>query len=123
MSALDCILIGYNDVDLARVEKSLETIQKWSGGYRNFRTNTVRFRGRRIPYMALLNETVRDVSGRDPELHVAQLPNLGAAYLKSFLARRGISVELVNFFNREKDRLQELFARGPRLVAITTTFY
>src|SRR5262245_15966217 len=108
MQPLDCIIVGYNDLDVGRLEKNLETMQRWSGGYRNFRTNTVNYRGRRLPYMALLNETARQATGRDPELHVARLPNLGGVHLKSFLARRGVSVELINFFNGEKERLKEL---------------
>src|ERR1035437_10822920 len=52
-----------------------------------------------------------------------EMPNLAVAYLKSYLTRQGLDVEIVNFFNTGKDRLAALLRDGPRAVAITTTLY
>ena len=120
---LDCVIVGYNDVDLGMVLDTMQPMTGVSGALRNMAHNTVRYRGARMAYMTLLNAALEEVTGREHHLHVMQLPNLGAAYLASFLVRRQLSVEIVNLFNQETDRLAALLQRGPRAVAITTTFY
>jgi p-methyltransferase len=56
-------------------------------------------------------------------LHIARTPSLACCILKSFLAARGLSAEIVNFFNHDRERLIELLEQSPRTVAITTTVY
>lgn len=124
MSAtLDCVVVGYNDVDIDALARRLKPTRERSGALRNFETNTVPVDGKRIPYMALLNRAITDATGTDPRLHVGELPNLAVTYLTSYLRRRGFATEHVNFFNYEKDRLAQILADKPRVVAITTTFY
>lgn len=120
---LDCILVGYNDVNLQAVVNSTELMAKVSGALRNMLHNTVSFHGKRMNYTTLLNTILTEATGKDYDLHVMQLPNLGVAYLKSFLIRNGLNVEAVNFFNREKEWLATLVEGGARVVVITTTFY
>jgi len=120
---LDCILIGYNDIDLEWVDQELKPLQHASGGYRHFRSNTVVVDGKRIHYTDLLNHALTDATGRPHQLHVANTPSLACCVLKSFLAARGLRTEIVNFFNADRDRLVDLLAQKPRAVAITTTVY
>lgn len=120
---LDCILIGYNDIDLGWVDDELKPLRKASGGYRHFRANTVVVDGQRIHYTGLLNRTLAEATGRDHALHVAQTPSLACCILKSFLAGNGLHAEIVNFFNADGGRLLDLLAQKPRAVAITTTVY
>ncbi|MBM3779319.1 MAG: radical SAM protein [Acidimicrobiia bacterium] len=120
---LDCVLIGYNDVDLQWVDEELKPLRHASGGYRHFRANTVCLDGDRIHFTELLNRTLADATGRHPGLHVARTPSLACCILKSFLAHRGLRAEIVNFFNTDRDRLIDLLAQKPRAVAITTTVY
>jgi radical SAM PhpK family P-methyltransferase len=122
-SHLDCIIIGYHDIDFATVVQKLKKTQKYSGAYHNLKTNSVLLEGERISYMSLLNRVLSEATGRDRPLHVCELPNLGVHYLKNYLAKRHLNIEIVNFFTREKDRLLELLALSPYAVAITTTFY
>src|SRR5215813_11381496 len=122
-SLLDCVLIGYNDVDLKTVIANSETTRHISGGYRWLMGNVVKFRGKWMNYMNLMNAVVSESSGVNPQLHAMQMPNLGVCYLQSFLARRSFSVEAINFFNSDKDRLASLLEMDPKAVAITTTFY
>jgi radical SAM PhpK family P-methyltransferase len=121
--ALDCVIVGHNDMSLRRVEEFMRKTQHQSAAYRDFQANSVRFRGERITYMDLLNETLKVVSGKDHDLHICKLPHLGSCCLISFLKNRNLNVELVNFFNREKDRFADLLAESPNAVAITTTLY
>lgn len=120
---LDCVIVGYHDVDFGSVEARARTARVYSGAYDNLKTNSVRIGGRRITYMDLLNRTLERATGRNPRLHVGELPNLASCYLKSFLRRRGFAADVVNFFTRENERLRALLDDGPRAVAITTTFY
>jgi radical SAM PhpK family P-methyltransferase len=123
-SRLDCIVVGHNDVDFSMVEQALVKTQNHSGAYLDLKANSVRYRGRRMTYMSLLNEVLTDVSGRASDLHECEVPNLGAAYLASFLRRRGCEVEVINFFNKDKGRLATLLEdASPGAVAITTTLY
>lgn len=122
-SRLDVVILGYNDVDIKQVERDHEAVQKFSGGYSNFKTNTINVQGERIPFMTLLNRSLATGRSDDPRFHLCELPSLGASYLKSFLVQRGFTAEVVNFFNHDRDRFAALLAESPAAVAITTTFY
>jgi radical SAM PhpK family P-methyltransferase len=120
---LDCIVIGHNDVDFHSVENDMARVQNHSGAYLDLKMNTVDYHGERMPYMTLLNRILEKATGVTNNLHLCELPHLGSVYLKSFLCRRGFNVEVVNFFNAEKERLVELLDQGANAVAITTTLY
>ena len=120
---LDCIVIGYNDLDFDQVAAHAEATQQQSPIYSELKRSSVRFRGKRRPYMGLMNAALEAVTGTSPDLHVCELPSLGVAYLTSYLRKRGYTADYVNFYSAEQDRLKELLAARPRSVAITTTFY
>lgn len=120
---IDCVLIGYNDIDLSWVDEELKPLRNASGGYRHFRSNTVQIDGKRRHYTDLLNRSLTDATGVPHSLHVAKTPSLACCILKSFLAGMGLRSEIVNFFNSDRDRLADLLAQKPRAVAITTTVY
>jgi len=120
---VDCIVIGYNDTDLGWVDDELKPLQAVSGAYRHFRANTVFTKGRRRHFTDLLNCALEEATGQPHALHVARTPSLACCILKSFLTTRGLNVEIVNFFNHDRERLVELLAHSPRTVAITTTVY
>jgi radical SAM PhpK family P-methyltransferase len=121
---LDCIIVGHNDVDFSLVEQALAKTRNHSAAYMDLMANSVLYRGRRMTYMSLLNEVLTDVTGTSHDLHECELPNLGVAYLASFLRQRGYQVEVVNFFNKGRARLADLLENAaPKAVAITTTLY
>ncbi|HEX7314159.1 MAG TPA: PhpK family radical SAM P-methyltransferase [Pyrinomonadaceae bacterium] len=122
-SKLDCVIVGYNDLDFGHTLKAQKLGEKYSGGYRSSKINSLIYRGERITYTNLLNQVLTKATGVDPELNVFKLPNLAVCYLKSYLSRRGLNVEIINFYNSEKDRFAELLAQSPNAVAITTTYY
>ncbi len=124
MSAtIDCIVIGYNDVDFQSFASSQKAMARYSGAYHEIVTNSVLLDDRRVTYMDLINRGIELASGHNPDLNAFAAPSLGVCYLSSFLARRGFAVEPLNFFNHQKDRLRDLLAERPRAVAITTTYY
>lgn len=120
---LDCIIIGHNDLDFYNIESALVRTQRHSGAYADLKMNTVDYYGERMPYMSLLNRVLDKATGKTNNFHLCELPHLGAAYLKSFLCKRGFDIEIINFFNVEKERLIALLDRGANAVAITTTLY
>jgi len=123
-TGLDCIVVGHNDVDIAMLEEALAPTRTRSAAYVDLQANSVPYRGRRMTYMALLNEVLRQETGRDHGLHECQLPHLGTAYLTHFLLRRGLGVEKINFFNQDRERFKDLLLNAsPRAVAVTTTLY
>ncbi|HSR68324.1 MAG TPA: PhpK family radical SAM P-methyltransferase [Acidobacteriota bacterium] len=123
MSNLDCVVLGYYEAPLDKSFETAEAMQKVSGGLRHLKANTLPFNGRRVRYPELINAAISRATGRPSRLHVANLPNLGAHYLASFLLRRNLAAEVVNFVNFDQERLEDLLAEKPRAVAITTTFY
>lgn len=122
-SDLDCLLVGYNDIDLGWVDEELKPLRDVSGGYRHFRSNTVVVDGQRRHLTDLLNRSLTAATGTPHALHVARTPSLPCLILKSFLAARGLRTEIINFFNHDAERFAELLALNPRAVAITTTVY
>src|SRR5690349_19045576 len=121
--ALDCIVVGYNEIDFNAFARSQRESASHSGAYNEIKTNSVLIGGQRRTYMQLLNAAVRDGSGVDPGLSGFKTPALGAVYLTSFLRRRGFRAEIVNYFNAEQDSFKSLLAERPHAVAITTTYY
>jgi len=119
----DCVIVGYNDLDFEEVLSGARATENQSPIYSELKRSTARFRGKRLPYMGLLNAAMEAATGESARLHVCELPSLGVAYLTSFLRRRDLSVDYVNFYSGEIDKFKRLLADRPRSVAITTTFY
>jgi radical SAM PhpK family P-methyltransferase len=120
---LDCVIVGYNDVSLAELIDQAAAWREHSGTYQHLLANTVLLDGKRVKYPALFNAANEAATGKPASYNVARVPNLGACYLASFLRRRGLSAEVVNFFNDDKNCFEQALAESPRTVAITTTYY
>jgi radical SAM PhpK family P-methyltransferase len=123
MPGTDCLIIGYNDYPLEALAAKARPARGRSGDYAEIARNSYLVGGRRIDFCGLLNAEAKRVLGIDPAFNAFELPSLGAHYLANFLSGRGFSTEVINLFNNEKGRLDELLAAGPRAVAVTTTYY
>ena len=122
-SPIDCVIVGYNDIDFGIFAADQKKMSRYSGAYHEVLTNSVLVQGRRTTYMDLINHAVERATGRNPRLNSFAAPLLGVCYLQSYLARRGFAVESINFFTGDQERFQRLLAQKPRSVAITTTYY
>jgi p-methyltransferase len=120
---LDLIIIGHNNTDFGMEVNNFSILKNYSGGYAQGVANSVIYNGRRMELMELLNIVIGEATNTKPELSLFNLPNLGVLYLNNFVAKRGFSVEIINFFNQGKEQLKKLLTRNPCAVAITTTFY
>ena len=117
-----CVVIGYHELrDEEDSSAWLDNTDDVPIAVQNLLRNRIDLEGRPTLYLDVLTHLG---AKRGQGLYtVAELPNLGTMYLVNYLRRRGRSVEFVNCFTYEKERLHKLLAAGPVAVAITTTFY
>ena len=127
--SIDCIVIGYNELDLGHYEGILRTTYgDDSEAYRDLRFSLVGLDGTRMTFVDLLSYVHRS-AGREPlpnsggDFRSCDIPNLAAAYLTHYLRRRGFAARYINLFQFEKEELVAYLAQNPVCVAITTTFY
>lgn len=120
---LDCILIGHNEGDFQDYVARQRLTAGTTGAYNEVQTNSILFKGRRITYMDLLNYGLSQATGEPWHLSSFGPTNLASCYLGNFLRRCGLSAEIVNTFQTQKELLADLLAEPHRAVAITTTFY
>jgi p-methyltransferase len=123
VTGLDCILVGFNEINFAEFANDQKQFAATSGAYSELETNSVSLGNERMTYMDLLNRVRTRQTGQPSALSAFKMPSLGVAYLASYLARRGFEVGVVNYFNAEQDRFAAMLADSPRSVAITTTYY
>lgn len=115
---MDCIIIGYNESPFEEYVSTLASYGEDSEAYRDLKTSFVELDGRPLQYTQLMDIVFEDtfVSG--------EIPNLAAIYLSNYLMKRGLEVEYINLFQREKASLARMLQEdNPVCVAITTTFY
>ena len=120
---LDAVILGFYERDFATLARGLKSFSETSGAYHELSTNSLLIDGKRRSYIDILNRIGNEAAGRPINLNPFEQPNLGVAYLASFLAARGHSVEIVNFVNTGLQRLEQLLKSCPRTVVITTTYY
>lgn len=120
---LNCVIVGYNEIDFRKFAMNQKKVERASGAYHEVRANSILIDGQRYTYMETLNHAIASAQGVNPKLNVFEAPSLGAYYLKNFLNHKGFNAEVVNFFNYQKEKLVELLEQRPDAVAITTTFY
>jgi p-methyltransferase len=120
---VDCLIIGFHEIDLKRIVNDYEIMKKHTGAYLHLLHAIVRFRGEWAHYTYIFNAVLSEVMGKPVHLNLMRMPNLAVCYLKSFLVRRKFDVEIINFCNVEKELFEELLRHNPTAVAITTTYY
>lgn len=120
---LDCIVVGHNDIDFDQYVTAQKSQSRIAGAYFDAKVNSVRFNGKRITYMGLLNHVLSLALGEREPLSAFEVPHLGAYHLASYLRKQGLQVEIVNHFNQDREKFISLLQQKPNAVAITTTYY
>lgn len=125
---LDCLIIGYNDIDFSFHERLMLSKGKQSPEFRVFNKEHLIIDGCRLPYTEVLNHFLNKklrMMGQPGTnyYHVGEVSNLASVYLKSFLQRRGFNSDFASLFAPERTRLRQILEQEPLAVAITTTFY
>jgi anaerobic magnesium-protoporphyrin IX monomethyl ester cyclase len=121
---IDCLIVGFNDVDFASYVDDVRLMGEDSGAFRDLRLAYIEMDGRPQRALDVLSRLRNSEPGRPrPFFHNADFLWPVITCLGSFLARRGFSFDYVNLFHLEKEKLAEKLAGGVRAVAITTTLY
>lgn len=120
---MDCVVIGYNEGDFDDYRVMCERAGPGTPEYQIMRAEHLVVDGRAMPWLDAFSRVRNRYTGRDDRYHVAEVFNLAALYLTSYLRRRGLSAEPVSLFSGERARITELLAAKPAVVAITSTFY
>lgn len=120
---LDCLIIGYNDGDFAHYATLCEAAGARSPEFQIYRKEHMVYDGRPMPWLEAFSHVRNRATGRTDRYHPGEVFNLASLYLASYLRRRGFSAEAVTLFSGQREEIAELLARGPKVVAVTTTFY
>ena len=120
----DCLLIGFNDADFPTYVDMVARMGKDGGAYRDLRLAFIEHEGKPYRSMDLLNQFYFEAAPPGQPFHNADFLWPAILYLGSYLARRGLSFDYVNLFQREREQLREKLCQGRILtIAITTTLY
>ena len=120
---LDCVVIGYNGGSFDDYRLMCERAGSTSAEMQIFRKEQLVVGGRAMSWMDTLSVLRAEATGRRDRYHVGAVYNLAAVYLTSMLRRHGCSADSISLFPAECDRLTEMLAAQPKIVAVTTTFY
>jgi len=121
---IDCFLIGYNDVDFPSYTESVRAMGERSGAFRDLNLAFINHRGTPYRAMDVLNLLHGEANPGHRTFSNVDFLWPVISYLHTYLTRRGFSVDYINLYQQEKQRLVERLKRGEiRTVAITTTLY
>ncbi|ASW54315.1 PhpK family radical SAM P-methyltransferase [Plantactinospora sp. KBS50] len=123
MDRLDCVVIGYNEGDFGDYQVMCERAGPGTPEYQIMRSEHLVVDDQAMPWLDAFSRLRNRATGRNDRYHVGEVFNLASLYLTSYLRKRGLRAEPVSLFSGERDRLAELLAQRPAVVAITTTFY
>ena len=91
---IDCIIVGYNDIDFESSAKQQKAMAGRSGAYHEIRANSVLLDGKRTLSIDLINQGIADATGHNPRLNGFEPPALGVCYLRKTLAAAQLHVEV-----------------------------
>lgn len=121
---IDCLIVGFNDVDFPTYVDDVRMMGEDSGAYRDLRLAYMEMDGKPQRALDVLSRLREPDPGRSrPFFHNSDFLWPVVTYLGSFLAKRGFSFDYVNLFHLEKDKLARQIAEGARCIVITTTLY
>jgi anaerobic magnesium-protoporphyrin IX monomethyl ester cyclase len=123
---IDCFLIGHNEMEFENYERSVRIMGVDSGAYRDLNMNFVCHNSHLYSAPDIFNELCANGKGSSnvKPVGMGSSFSLTAAYLGTYLWRRGFTFDYVSSFREEKDYLAEKLANETiRTIAITTTFY
>lgn len=127
MKTIDCLLIGYNEMNFTEYEETISRMGKNSGAYRDLALNFIRYNKKPHSIVDAFNSfycSERHNGEFIKPLDVGESFSAAIAYLGTYLHRRGFSFDYVNSFQGQKNELvRKLHENNILTVAITTTLY
>lgn len=126
---IDCIIVGYHEADSANdgLWLAMDQIYDLPAPIRTLLRTQLCVDNCFRQYLDTLSycyNSGKTEKGSITDVYsVSELPNLGTLYLVNFLRKHGHTVEFVNSFTFELEKLTALLVHDPLTIAITTTFY
>ena len=119
---IDCILVGFNDEKMETTIKRIEPYKGKGAAYFHMISRSAIVNNRRMKYSELVTESISQSAGMKSDLSIYRMPNMAVHYLMTYLRNRNITVEPVNNYNFEKERLKDLLKNSsPMLVGVSST--
>ncbi len=127
---IDCLFIGHNETGLVEYEKTVRKMGIQSGAYRDLNLNFIYYGHKPYSASEIYNLLSRGDSGTtDPRGRQRPLSNgdtfsAAIAHLGTYLHRRNLSFDYINYFSQQQEELKEkLLQENILTIAIITTLY
>ena len=118
---IDCLFIGHNEMNFQEYEKRVREMGIHSGAYRDLNLNYIYLDNKPRSISEVYNMLCG--SGGTP-INLGENFSAAAAYLGTFLNKRGLTFDYINSFQDEKEELsQKLEKENILTIAIITTLY
>lgn len=121
---MDCVIIGYNDVDFERVVEEVRSMGEDNVAFRDLNMNFIELDGKPHRAQDALTKFYQGGEGAARPFRNYDLLWPSIMPIGSFLHARGLSFDYINDFKAARDQLKGKLLGGDVLtVAITTTIY
>lgn len=121
---IDCVVVGFNEMPIESFLKKYKGTRNFSGTYRHLLRQSIYFEGKRRSYSEVIASCIENATQKPCSLSIFEMPSFAVYYLSSYLRRKGIVAEPINFYNHDKNKLKRiLLENNPDLVAISTSLY
>lgn len=115
-----CLLIGHNEMIFEKYEASVRKMGEQSEVYQNLLFDFIKIDG--VPHT--LPEVLNKSVCKDEELSLGETFSATIAYLVTYGARRGVNIDYIRDFQKQKDDIIERLKSNNYLtIGISTTLY
>jgi len=119
---IDCIIIGYNNINLISQLNKLKKMGFHSGAYRDFSFNYIIENDKPLFVSDIYNKYYK--SEEEAPLNIFDTFSNTIAYLGTFLKKNNFTFDFIHSFTDEKIKLKNLLQNNKvNSIAITTTYY
>lgn len=122
---IDCLIIGHNEMSLEEYEAIMRTSGTDSESYRELNLSFIEYQNKKYSAKDIFNHFLsKDELENKGPLSFGRLFSATVAYLMTFLTKKGLECDYINYFDEEKEELaRKLQDNEVMSVAITTTMY
>ncbi len=114
MGKCECVVIGNIDYNVsARLIASDSISQKCC------RRQYVPYKDKLLFYNELFTTLKYGEEKGEEEFNLNEMPSLNAILLANYISENGVSVEYINYFNKEKQYLKEIMKNNPKAIVLS----
>lgn len=120
---IDCLFIGYNDIETKKYYDFVRVLGSKSIGYRNLDMSLIKQDNTVYSILDIFNHAFKKTRS-NVNVDLSDLLSSTITYLGSYLMRNNINFEYIMSFQKEKDNIRNLILNNEiSCVAISTTLY